>query len=68
MVDDAPGFAIRSWGDLTAAISLGLLLIGGLIWLLKLESRIEILKDQVHTLRELIAGRLRGPDEDDRCV
>jgi hypothetical protein len=62
MTDDGPTFAIRSWGDVMAVLSVTGALIGGIIWGLKLENRIDLLRERMHNL-ELRKRKFLDEDE-----
>jgi hypothetical protein len=49
-MSDGPDFAIHSWGDVMAVLSVTGALIGGIIWGLKLENRIDLLRERMHNL------------------
>jgi hypothetical protein len=50
MSDGGPDFAIHSWGDVMAVLSVTGALIGGIIWGLKLENRIDLLRERMHNM------------------
>jgi hypothetical protein len=50
MSDEGPNFAIHSWGDVMAVVSVTGALFAGIIWGLKLESRINVLRERLYAL------------------
>lgn len=59
MSDDGPSFAIKSWGDVMAVLSVCGALIGGIIWGLKLENRLDLIRERVHQLELSVRGKMR---------
>lgn len=58
------GFAIKSWGDVIAVVSMAGLIIGVLTWGLKLEGEINALRDtQANLLRQVGNGILPRAEE-----
>lgn len=65
MSEDGPTFAIHSWGDVMAVLSVGGALIGGIVWGLKLESRLDLIKERIHQLELYCRSRRSKLLEDD---
>lgn len=52
---EKPTLALRSWGDVAALVACVLFIISGLVWGLKLESKIETLNFHIITARQELA-------------
>jgi ACT domain-containing protein len=60
----SPGLKIRNFGDLQAALSIAVVLIGGIAWGLKLEARIdELLRNHVNMQAQISKGILPLTEE-----
>ena len=65
MSDDGPSFAVHSWGDVMAVLSVAGVLIGGIVWGLKLEGRLDLMRERIHQLEIRYHGKRKMLEDDE---